>query len=296
MREESSDMSTASFPVPFQVDLTQKVAVVTGGAGVLGAAMCKALAACGAKIAIIGRDQAKADHLAGEIKAAGGIAQGFSCNVLDREMLEQTAVKIAENLGPCDILINGAGGNHPKGVTDQEYFDPETVNNPESGSSFFDLDMEGFKFVFDLNLMGTLLPSQVFARQMIGRPGCSIINISSMSALRPLTKVAAYSGAKAAVSNFTQWLAVHLGQSGIRVNALAPGFFITEQNHKLMLEADGSFTPRAQKVIAQTPMRRFGDAEELIGALLWLSESKASGFVTGSIIAVDGGFSAYSGV
>lgn len=289
-------MSTASYPVPFHVDLSQKVAVVTGGAGVLGASMCKALAACGAKIAIIGRDQAKADHLAAEIKAAGGEAAGFSCNVLDREMLEQTAVKIAERLGPCDILINGAGGNHPKGITEQEYFDPQSVGNPDAGGSFFDLDMKGFESVFDLNFIGTLLPSQVFARQMIGRPGCTIINISSMSAFRPLTKVAAYSGAKAAVSNFTQWLAVHLGQSGIRVNAIAPGFFITEQNQKLMLEEDGSFTPRAQKVIAQTPMRRFGDADELLGALLWLAESKASGFVTGSIIAVDGGFSAYSGV
>lgn len=284
-------MSTTQVNLPFQIDLTGKVAVVTGGAGVLGAAMCRALAACGAKIAILGRDQAKADKLAAEITATGARAQGFSCNVLDRAALEATANAIAAEFGPCDILINGAGGNHPKGITDQEY-----LNTAEAGSSFFDLDMEGFKFVFDLNLMGTLLPSQVFAKQMLGRAGCSIINISSMSAMKPLTKVAAYSGAKAAVSNFTQWLAVHLGQSGIRVNALAPGFFITEQNHKLMLQEDGTYTPRAQKVIAQTPMRRFGEADELIGALLWLAESKASGFVTGSIIAVDGGFSAYAGV
>ncbi|MDP5239780.1 SDR family oxidoreductase [Uliginosibacterium sp. 31-16] len=277
--------------LPFSIDLNNKVAVVTGGAGILGAAMCRALAACGAKVVIIGRDLAKATALASEIEATGGIAQGMSCNVLDRTALENAAAHIASTFGPCDILINGAGGNHPKGITDQEYLD-----SADSGSNFFDLDMEGFKFVFDLNLMGTLLPSQVFAKQMLGRPGCSIINISSMSAMKPLTKVAAYSGAKAAVSNFTQWLAVHLGQSGVRVNAIAPGFFITEQNHKLMLQEDGNYTPRAQKVIAQTPMRRFGEADELIGALLWLVEPKASGFVTGSIIAVDGGFSAYAGV
>jgi NAD(P)-dependent dehydrogenase (short-subunit alcohol dehydrogenase family) len=289
-------MNSAQSSLPFSINLEGKVAVVTGGAGVLGAAMCRALAACGASIAIIGRDLAKADKLANEIIAQGGKAKGYACNVLDRAVLESTAQAIAQDLGPCSILINGAGGNHPKGVTGQEYFDQETANQGKDSTSFFDLDMEGFKFVFDLNLMGTLLPSQVFAKQMLGRAGCTIINISSMSAYRPLTKVAAYSGAKAAVSNFTQWLAVHLGQSGIRVNALAPGFFITEQNRDLMLQADGNFTPRAQKVIAQTPMRRFGEADELIGALLWLTEPKASGFVTGSIIAVDGGFSAYSGV
>lgn len=289
-------MSTASYPVPFHVDLSGKVAVVTGGAGVLGAAMCKALAACGAAIAIIGRDQAKADHLADEIRATGGAAAGYSCNVLDGEAVRLTAARIRDEMGPCDILINGAGGNQPSGVTDQEYFDSATAGQPDAGSSFFDLDMKGFESVFALNYMGTLLPTQVFAQHMLGREGCTIINISSMSAYRPLTKVAAYSNAKAAVTNFTQWLAVHLGQAGIRVNAIAPGFFITEQNRKLMLESDGNFTPRAQKVIAQTPMRRFGEAEELLGALLWLAESGASGFVTGAVIPVDGGFSAYSGV
>lgn len=289
-------MNNATTAFPFSIDLAGKVAVVTGGSGVLGAAMCRALAANGAKVVIIGRDKAKADRLAAEIEAAGGIAQGLSCNVLDHNALEAAAEQIAASFGPCDILINGAGGNHPKGITEQEYFDPQTIDKNAEQNSFFDMNMEGFEFVFDMNLTGTLLPSQVFARQMIGRAGCCIINISSMAAYRPLTKVAAYSAAKAAVSNFTQWLAVHLGQSGIRVNAIAPGFFITEQNRNLMLEADGNYTPRAQKVIAQTPMRRFGDAEELIGALLWLVEPKASGFVTGSIIAVDGGFSAYAGV
>ncbi|MBS1209380.1 MAG: D-mannonate oxidoreductase [Proteobacteria bacterium] len=289
-------MSTADNSLPFSINLNNKVAVVTGGAGVLGAAMCRALAACGAKVVIIGRDLAKAETLATEIRNAGGVAQGLSCNVLDRTALENAAAHIATTFGPCDILINGAGGNHPKGITGQEYFDAETTGPDADSTSFFDLDMEGFKFVFDLNLMGTLLPSQVFAKQMLGRPGCSIINISSMSAFRPLTKVAAYSGAKAAVSNFTQWLAIHLGQSGVRVNAIAPGFFVTEQNRDLMLQQDGQYTPRAQKVLAQTPMRRFGEADELVGAMLWLAESKASSFVTGSIIAVDGGFSAYAGV
>lgn len=289
-------MSHTSSTPPFSVDLSGRVAVVTGGAGILGAAMCGALARSGAAVAIIGRDQLKAQRLADELIAAGGKARGYSCNVLDRAALESTAAAIAADLGPCDILINGAGGNHPRGITGQEYFDAATAGKTADNASFFDLGMDGFEFVFDLNLMGTVLPSQVFARQMLGRAGCSIINISSMSAFRPLTKVAAYSGAKAAVSNFTQWLAVHLGQSGIRVNAIAPGFFITEQNRELMLQPDGNYTPRAQKVIAQTPMRRFGEAEELIGALLWLCEARASGFVTGSIIAVDGGFSAYSGV
>lgn len=289
-------MSTANFPIPFQANLDGKVAVVTGGSGVLGTTMCKALAACGASVAIIGRDQAKADRLAEEIAGLGGTARGFSCNVLDEDMVTHTAEQIRNTLGPCDILVNGAGGNSPRGVTDQEYLNVTETGNVSAGSSFLDLDMAGFKSVFDLNYMGSLIPSQIFARQMAGRSGCTIINISSMSAFRPLTKVAAYSNAKSAVTNFTQWLAVHLGQADIRVNAIAPGFFITEQNHKLMIDEDGNFTPRAQKVIAQTPMRRFGEADELLGALLWLADHRASGFVTGSIIAVDGGFSAYSGV
>ena len=272
-------------------DQQGKVVVVTGGGGVLCAGMARALAGCGARLAILDLKLEAAEAVAATIRSEGGTARAYAASVLDRAALTTVAAEIEAQLGPCDILINGAGGNHPKGISDQEY-----LNTEAPGSSFFDLDMEGFKFVFDLNLMGTLLPSQVFAKQMLGRAGCSIINISSMSAFRPLTKVAAYSGAKAAVSNFTQWLAVHLGQSGIRVNAIAPGFFITEQNQKLLVQEDGKFTPRAQKVIAQTPMRRFGEADELIGALLWLAESKASGFVTGSIIAVDGGFSAYAGV
>jgi NAD(P)-dependent dehydrogenase (short-subunit alcohol dehydrogenase family) len=280
----------------FRVDLKDKVAVVTGGSGVLGSAMCRALAECGAKLAVIGRDRAKAEKFAGELAATGATARGFSCDVVDRAAVEATAREIESSLGPCDILLNGAGGNHPKGTAGQEYFDAATAGKTPAATTFFDLDVSGFQFVFDLNLLGTLLPSQVFGRQMLGRPGCTIINVSSMSAFRPLTKVAAYSGAKAAVNNLTLWLATHLASAGIRVNAIAPGFFITEQNHKLMIQEDGGYTPRAKKVIAQTPMRRFGEPHELLGALLWLADPKASGFVTGTVIAIDGGFSAYAGV
>jgi NAD(P)-dependent dehydrogenase (short-subunit alcohol dehydrogenase family) len=282
--------------LPFQVDLKNKVAVVTGGSGVLGSAMCRALAGCGAKVVIIGRDREKAERFAAELQREGGLARGISCNVLDGASLEAAALDIASAFGPCDILINGAGGNHPKGTAGQEYYDPRTAGKTPQDTSFFDLDVAGFEHVFDLNLLGTVLPSQIFGRQMLGRAGCTIINISSMAALRPLTKIAAYSGAKAAVHNLTLWLATHLAQVGIRVNAIAPGFFITEQNRRLMIQDDGGFTPRAKKVIAQTPMRRFGQPEELLGALLWLADPKASGFVTGTVIAVDGGFSAYAGV
>jgi len=283
--------------LPFRVDLKDKVAVVTGGSGVLGAAMCRALATCGAKVAILGRDREKAESLAAQLERDGGIARGVSCNVVDRGSLEAAAAEIRGALGPCDLLINGAGGNHPKATAGQEYFDPnQAASGAPAETSFFDLDVAGFEFVFNLNLLGTVLPCQVFGRQMLGRTGCSIINISSMSALRPLTKVAAYSAAKAAVNNLTQWLATHFAHSGIRVNAIAPGFFITEQNRRLMIKDDGSHTARAQKVIAQTPMRRFGQPEELLGAMMWLADAKSSGFVTGTIIAIDGGFSAYAGV
>ncbi|MGC3965068.1 MAG: SDR family oxidoreductase [Rhodocyclaceae bacterium] len=280
--------------LPFQVDLKDKVVVVTGGAGVLGAAMCRALAACGAKIVVLGRDLAKAEALAHEIEHAGGRAMGISANVLDQPSLELAADHIKATFGPCDILINGAGGNNPKGVTGQRYFDPLTAG-PDN-TSFLELDIAGFQSVFDLNFMGSLLPSQVFGKHMVSREGCSIINIASMASYRPLTQVAAYSSAKAAIANFTQWLATHFARHGIRVNALAPGFFITEQNRKMMVNEDGSYTERAQRVIAQTPMARFGTADELLGALLWLASSKASSFVTGSIIPVDGGYSSYSGV
>jgi NAD(P)-dependent dehydrogenase (short-subunit alcohol dehydrogenase family) len=276
--------------------LRGKVAVVTGGSGVLGSVMCRALSSAGARVAILGRDREKAQRLADELSRDGAPARGISCDVLDRAAVEATARDVLATLGPCDILINGAGGNHPKGTSGLEAFDPNAAGKTPADTTFFDLEVAGFEFVFDLNLLGTLLPSQVFGKQMVGRPGCTIINVSSMSAYRPLTKVAAYSAAKAAVNNLTQWLATHLAPAGIRVNAIAPGFFLTEQNHRLLVQDDGGYTPRARKVIAQTPMRRFGQPEELLGALLWLADSAASGFVTGTVVPVDGGFSAYAGV
>ncbi|HWR29998.1 MAG TPA: SDR family oxidoreductase [Negativicutes bacterium] len=274
--------------------LQNKVAVVTGGAGVLGSAFAKGLARAGAKVAIMNRTAEKAQAVVAAIRAEGGEAIAVPCDVLDKVAVEKAAAIIKEKLGPCDILINAAGGNHPTATSVKEVFQPG-VENPLQGT-FFDLKVEGFNSVFQLNFMGTFIPTQVFALQMINRPGTTIINISSMSAYHPLTKVAAYSAAKAAVSNFTEWLSVHLASTGIRVNAIAPGFFLTEQNRTLLTNPDGSLTPRANKIITHTPMNRFGDPQDLIGTLLWLADEKASGFVTGIVVPVDGGFNAYAGV
>ena len=283
--------------LPFHIDLSNKVAVVTGGAGVLGGHWVDALAACGAKVAILDRDLANAQKKAGEVVKKGGTAIGVEANVLDRDSLKAAHSLINGKFGPCDILLNGAGGNHPKGTTTKEYLFPEDLTAREEGvTTFFDLDDQGIKFVFDLNFLGTLLPSQEFARDMVGREGCTIINISSMNAYTPLTKIPAYSGAKAAVSNFTQWLAVHLSKVGIRVNGIAPGFFVTNQNEALLKNPDGSFTKRSEKILNSTPMNRFGEAQELVGVLLFLVNEDASGFINGVVIPVDGGFSAYSGV
>lgn len=216
--------------LPFQVDLNDKVAVVTGGTGVLGSYWVDALAACGAKIAILGRDENKINNKVNEVIKNDGIALGVVADVLNKESLKKAHAEVLEKLGPCDILINGAGGNHPKGTTSKEYLFEEDVENKEEGiTTLFDLDENGIRFVFDLNFLGTFLPSQEFAKDMVGRKGCTIINISSMNAYTPLTKIPAYSGAKAAISNFTQWLAVHLSKVGIRVNAIAPGFFLTDR-------------------------------------------------------------------
>ena len=274
-------------------DLSGKVAVVTGAGGVLCSQMAKVLARAGAKVALINRSEEAINQYAAEINAEGGIARAYKANVLDRVALEEVAEKILADLGPCDILVNGAGGNNPKATTDKEYYEPGDID--AETKSFFDLDEAGVDAVFTLNFSGTLLPTQVFAQQMLDRGG-NIINISSMNAFTPLTKIPAYSGAKAAISNFTQWLAVHFSKVGIRVNAIAPGFFSTKQNAKLLWNEDGTPTARTKKILAATPMDRFGKTEELDGALLFLVNDEAAGFITGVVLPVDGGFAAYSGV
>lgn len=274
-------------------DLSGKVAVVTGAGGVLCSQMAKVLARAGAKVALVNRSEEAINQYAAEINAEGGIAKAYKANVLDRAALENVAEKILNDLGPCDILVNGAGGNNPKATTDKEYYEPGDID--AETKSFFDLDEASVDAVFTLNFSGTLLPTQVFSQQMLDRGG-NIINISSMNAFTPLTKIPAYSGAKAAVSNFTQWLAVHFSKVGIRVNAIAPGFFSTKQNAKLLWNEDGTPTARTKKILAATPMDRFGKTEELDGALLFLVNDEAAGFITGVVLPVDGGFSAYSGV
>jgi len=281
--------------IPFTIDLAGKVAVVTGGAGVLCSEFARAIAECGAKVAILDLSLENAQMVAKSIQASGKIAIGVKANVLDRDDLMRAHEEVLASLGPCDILINGAGGNSPKATTDDEFFDLSKVEDPNH-KSFFDLDLGGFNFVFGLNFTGTLLPTQIFARDMIERPGSVILNVSSMNAFTPLTKIPAYSAAKAAVSNFTKWLAVHFAKTGIRVNAIAPGFFSTAQNAQLLWQPDGSPTARTAKILNHTPMNRFGEPDELIGTVLWLIDGNASGFVTGIVVAVDGGFSAYSGV
>lgn len=278
----------------FGTDLSGKVAVVTGAGGVLCGMFAKTLAEAGAKVAVLDLNEDAAQGVADEITAAGGTAKAYKTNVLERNSLEEAHAKVLAELGPCDILINGAGGNNARATTTKEYFE---LGDIEADTvSFFDLDQSGVEFVFNLNFIGTLLPTQIFAKDMVDRKGCSILNVSSMNAFCPLTKIPAYSGAKAAISNFTQWLAVHFSKTGIRVNAIAPGFFVTKQNEKLLFNEDGTATPRTAKILAATPMERFGEAEELNGTLLYLLNNDAAGFVTGVVIPVDGGFSAYSGV
>jgi len=287
--------------VPFKVDLSKEVAVVTGAGGVLCSGFAKALAECGAKVAVADLRLDAAQKVADEIIAAGGTAIAVEMNVLKKESIADAQAIIHEKLGAVTLLLNGAGGNNPKGTTDREYCTPEDIAELEKNGTiegvktFFDLDPDGISFVFNLNFLGTLLPTQVFAREM-ATTGGTIINVSSMNAFCPLTKIPAYSGAKAAVSNFTQWLAVHFAPVGIRCNAIAPGFFCTDQNRALLFNADGSLSARSAKILNNTPMNRFGEVEDLTGTLLWLADKNASGFVTGVVVPVDGGFAAYSGV
>lgn len=280
--------------LPLQTNLTGKVAVVTGAGGVLCGMFAKALASAGAKVAVLDLNETAAEEVVSAIRDDGGEAKAYKCNVLEKESMEACHQAVLADLGPCDILVNGAGGNNPRATTDKEYFEPDDID--AETKSFFDLEQKSVEFVFNLNFIGTLLPTQTFAKDMVGRTGCNILNVSSMNAYTPLTKIPAYSGAKAAVSNFTQWLAVHFSKVGIRVNAIAPGFFSTKQNAALLWNEDGTPTARTGKILAASPMGRFGEPEELLGALLFLLDNDAASFITGVVIPVDGGFSAYSGV
>ena len=284
--------------LPFQINLNGKTAVVTGAGGVLCSSFAEALAECGARVAVLDLRLEAAETVASKIRANGGKANAYACNVLDKTSLEEARAKINVELGECSILINGAGGNNPKGTTTKEYLFPEDLDEDAAKdiTTFFDLDPKGIEFVFNLNFLGTLLPTQVFAKDMAKQADPVILNVSSMNTFRPLTKIPAYSGAKAAVSNLTAWLAVHFAKIGIRCNAIAPGFFVTNQNRALLMNEDGSLTPRSEKILNATPMGRFGEPEEILGTLLWLCDAKASGFVNGIVVPIDGGFSAYSGV
>ena len=270
-----------------------KIAVITGAGGVLCSAFARELAKNGALVALLDLNKESAELVANEIIKDGGKAVAYGCNVLDKASLEAVHSDILEKHGKCNILINGAGGNNPRCTLNDEYYE-DGLELREDVKTFFNLDKNDFSFVFDLNLMGTLLPTQVFSVDMLGSDGV-IVNVSSMNAFRPLTKIPAYSSAKSAVSNFTMWLAVHFANAKIRVNAIAPGFFVTKQNKDLLFQ-NGKPTKRTEKILNATPMRRFGKPEELLGTLNWLCDNEASGFVTGIVVPVDGGFSAYSGV
>lgn len=275
------------------IEFNDKVVVITGAGGVICGYLAKEFAKAGAKVALLDLNEAAAQKYADEITAEDGVAKAYQANVLDKVNLEAVKEAVLADFGAVDILINGAGGNNPKATTDNEFHE---LDLPAETKTFFDLDKAGIEFVFNLNYLGTLLPTQVFAKEMVGRKGANIINISSMNAFTPLTKIPAYSGAKAAISNFTQWLAVHFSKVGIRCNAIAPGFLVTNQNRSLLFDEAGNPTARAHKILTNTPMNRFGEAEELVGGVFFLADESLSSFVNGVILPIDGGFAAYSGV
>lgn len=274
--------------LPFKVDLKNKVIAITGAGGVICGEFAKRLAECGAKLGLLDINYDSAKAVADEI---GENAVAIRCNCLDKESIEEAKKSINQSFGPVNILINGAGGNNPKATCDNEFMTPDNSGLQD----FFAISESGFKFVFDINITSAFLVTQVFAQDMV-KTGGNIINISSMNAFRPLTKIPAYSAAKAGISNLTQWLAVHFAPCNIRCNAIAPGFFVTNQNRSLLYNQDGTPTKRTGKILEATPMKKFGEISDLIGCLLWLADDKASGFVTGTVIPIDGGFSAYSGV
>ncbi|MBQ3724482.1 MAG: SDR family oxidoreductase [Oscillospiraceae bacterium] len=278
--------------LPYQVSFAGKVVVITGAGGVLCGDMARAFAQAGAKVAALDLNEEAVEKLAEELRAQGYICRGYKANVLEREALEAVHQQVLSDLGPCDILVNGAGGNNPRATTDNEY----QHEAKEGQKTFFDLEASGVDFVFRLNFQGTLLPTQVFARDMVERHSGCILNISSMNAFTPLTKIPAYSGAKAAVSNFTQWLATHFAGTGIRCNAIAPGFLVSNQNRALLFNEDGTPTARSGKILRNTPMNRFVDSEELLGGVFFLCDDKAASAITGVVLPIDAGFAAYSGV
>ena len=278
--------------LPLNVDFTGKVVVITGAGGVLCGDMARAYAQAGAKVAALDLNEEAVRSLAADLTAQGLCCVGYKANVLDPEALEETHRQVLSDLGPCDILVNGAGGNNPRATTDNEY----QHEAKEGQKTFFDLDASGVDFVFKLNFQGTLLPTQVFAKDMVEKGHGCILNISSMNAYIPLTKIPAYSGAKAAISNFTQWLATHFAGSGIRANAIAPGFLVSNQNRALLFNPDGTPTARSQKILAGTPMGRFVDSKELLGGVFFLTDDKAASAITGVVLPIDCGFAAYSGV
>lgn len=278
--------------LPFQIDLTGQVAVVTGGSGIIGGMFARALGKCGAKIAVLGRRVENGIPVVDDIVAEGGEAISVAANVLEKESLETAKQEILNKWGKINILVNCAGGAVKSAEIPQDQFSDFTGDM----LNFFTTDMENVKRELDLNLYGTMLPTQIFGESMIGQENANIINISSMGAYGPLTRIPGYSGAKAAISNFTEWAAIYFAKSGIRVNAIAPGFFQTTQNHALHFNEDGTPTHRSQKIIDSTPMGKYGDPEDLIGALLFLTSPKGSSFVTGVVLPVDGGFHCYLGV